>query len=213
MIERQITDQDIDTELGNLKNETNQYEAVIEAENEAVVEVHRNRNEEEINDDDEDNEEEAYINRQSRHRTISIRKSNRQETSKFAYIKEEEIEEEEEEEDENNNKSSSSSNKRQAPLAPLPPPPPPQQLNLGSRLLNSSARFCGELIGDGIDSAANTANECFRFVDEGVPVGSRRNQSRRPHSADVWLDHRPRTLSKLGSFLKYLKVLELECNC
>ena len=48
MIERQITDQDIDTELGNLKNETNQYEAVIEAENEAVVEVHRNQNEEEI---------------------------------------------------------------------------------------------------------------------------------------------------------------------
>jgi hypothetical protein len=204
MIERQITDQDIDTELGNLKNETNQYEAVIEAENEAVVEVHRN---EEINDDDEENdeEEEAYINRQSRHRTISIRKSNRQETSKFAYIKEEEIEEEEEE-DENNNKSSSS-NKRQAPLAPLPPPPPPpQQLNLGSRLLNSSARFCGELIGDGIDSATNTANECFRFVDEGVPVGSRRNQSRRPHSADVWLDHRPRTLSKLGSFLSYLSI-------
>lgn len=201
MIERQITDQDIDTELGNLKNETNQYEAVIEAENEAVVEVHRNQNEEEINDDDEDEEEEAYINRQSRHRTISIRKSNR--TSKFAYIKEEEVEEEEEE-DENNNKSSSS-NKRQAPLAPLPPPPP-QQLNLGSRLLNSSARFCGELIGDGIDSATNTANECFQFVDEGVPVGSRRNQSRRPHSADVWLDHRPRTLSKLGSFLSYLSI-------
>lgn len=68
---------------------------------------------------------------------------------------------------------------------------------LSTRLLNSPAKFCRKLINKS-RGENETGSVDFRLVDQGVPIGNRRYATRRPRSADVWLDHQPRTVSKLG---------------
>lgn len=68
---------------------------------------------------------------------------------------------------------------------------------IANRILNSPAKICRKLMNREILSGLETS-ECFNFQDKGVPVGHGRSISRRPRSADVWLDHQPRNISKLG---------------